>query len=157
MTEGLQGERIRAALAVVLLTGLGLGTPLVWLKRTVAAEMVVRQEQAARARSRWEAARAQAVALERRLNQLLAAARQAEADRGQAAAQAAALGRRIVATEAAINETVIALDRLTGTPPTNLMPLTANPQPARVAPVALPVLPGAPPPVHTTTGASGRP
>lgn len=156
MTEGGAG-RIRPALAALLLTGVGLAAPLWWVKRTVTAQVVSEQRQADQARQRWLAARAEAQALERRLGRLLAADRRQEAARRRAAEQAAALEQRIVATEAAINATVLQLDRLTGAPPTNLLPLTANPAAGSLVPVSLPALPSAPPPVHATTGASGAP
>jgi len=144
-------------LALTGITATSLAIPLIWVQNRVAHQIATDTRQAWAMRVQWIADVHRARALARQWQQYVAHMEASDAQRKALLAQLVQVQHDIVAKETAINHLVAQINRLTGSPSPNVLPVSPAPTPQTIPSVPLPTLPATPPPVHTVTGASGMP
>ncbi|WP_157782398.1 hypothetical protein [Sulfobacillus thermosulfidooxidans] len=147
----------KTVMAMTVITMTSVAVPLHWVGQKVSAQIALQERHLRNIRAAWEVDAHQTEQLCQQLTQLLAKGR---AEKAQHDATAKALTQttdQIIATEKAINYTVTQMDHLTGTPVTNLLPLSPALSSSALTPMTLPAMPTTPPVIHTITGASGKP
>ncbi|WP_139061594.1 hypothetical protein [Sulfobacillus thermosulfidooxidans] len=144
-------------LAMSVITMTSIAVPLIWVAQKVSAQIALQDRHVQNIRAAWEADAHQAEKLRKQLTELLAKGRAEKAQHDAAVKALTQTNNQVIATEKAINHTVEQMDRLTGSPVTNLLPLSPALSSNQLTPISLPAMPTTPPTIHTVTGASGKP